>query len=824
VVVTHIKLLGDSAVAARYVGIGRSLVQQIETGVRPSKTTALELHDASIDARIVGTQAFITITGKGVSCTRYLESGHAKYGQYHHNRPNASDPATVSLGSLAYDDAEENDELFGGLKLAEFTPPNEPQWGHAKGLIPDSVDFPSLKDETGRVFKRTLFKSGEHSPKAFFKAPRLNEDVPSEDPYEATDGSGAAGSWPICTALEMKKAMVAKVPPSLYSGKMRLFVQALYGAPLSVAGVQALDVYEAISPARLKMKETIFDFSTGIFTSDDGTYWLIDLGTKVTVTRIHLSECGKSLSKVLAEYPPQGASAAETRQMVAKFEAYIFADATLDESFRFTLADIPAIQPLAYGWKFNWAGTEASCISFVQAGSGNDTYYNSSKQSVSISRDSMLVFSESQNALTDLEKERLRWQVTSSDTGTVSSFNFPWGSMFVWAPVWAYMQQYRRSGLNNFEVPKPGAGSIYGWYDIDDVFQEVHATHGTSETDNYASHDWYPPGDVVYDGLDLTYEVRADAKAKHIFTVSGIEKSVEVGSGTYAEGWFRVDGNMPDGPPYHTTGDTLGGPTGDDFPGTAIEGFGLGGGTPYVYSNQSGSVESKLVLRPTTDETTLDALRAIQDANDHYGSTINTEVWPYNIGFSWSMLRYKHSTYDRYLEEGSKTFGGAIALVIPFYDSEAAFCFKQQQTTKTSFSTRIGSGEVGPALATNNAGVIGLVIGYYSPDGFALWYRTITNVYKAFPDTSCCPYTYATGTPSTVTDNSVTCFKKDGAIAGVADNYNEIFDPSVLNEVLDTGNYCFTYTSAVHCFVNGSNVPSSHADFAYNTGTFIGWF
>lgn len=742
----HITFSGSPPVAGGYVGVGRTMIKAIKATVRKEGTSVMVLPDARIEARVVGLQDYLYIEAISDACSLYMESGYAQMGAYMHNRPGASDPAVVQLGNVGT-----SDHLFGTLDV-----------GNTSSTLPDSV------------VTAAKFVPGEISPKAFFAAPRLNETVPSEDPYEFTDGSGQAGEFPISLMLERKKKIVAEVCPSLYSGKMRLFVQSLFGAPLSIFYEQDMEIYAStMQPMFLKKNGVVLEYSSGIFTADDGTYWLLGLSTVVTVRRVRLTACGKALSKWLVNNPQN------SRVLQSEFEAFIFAGATIDKSFSFTLSDIPAINPMAYGWKFNWGGSQAACVSITgttpEGGGAHDFHYISSRQTVSISRSSNYAFDENQQNLSELQRERLRWTITSTNEITTPAFTYPWGTVFVWRPIYGEYVHQRVSGLDPAQVAR-GVGStieIYGWFDAGDEFKAVTLEYGLptySETGVPGSYNG-----PLFKGLADSRRYSALSLQQHKFK-SGDTILAEVilmsESGTTAD--ITIE-DVPDGPAI----------------GTMWEAFG-DGWLPFPFGNW-------VMIDQWTDES---------------GS--------FEASFGSLDIHYNRQTS---VFDDSKT--GAMALVIPFFDSEAIYGFQKSSEFHDEEFTCNGA-EIDQQTA------LGVVLGlrvvhvheqydnvppYTDPNKY-----TVINNFLQNEDISAAPSTNSIVVTGSSSKHAEKCSVKKGLVPGViADNTDDMFDASWQNEFMGLGNQCYTFTSAVENHVTGTNIEPSDPAFT-GGGTFIGWF
>lgn len=164
-----------------------------------------------------------------------------------------------------------------------------------------------------------------------------------------------------------KKIVVGWFPPSLFSGKMRLFMQAQYGARetkdgfrfhIDVLGESALLYYDTVQFGLWSHN------SPGIFTAPDKTFWLIVIrvvsGSTYTAVAYPLKQDanGKVLFK---QYAAGNYDAAEKDEL----EAYIFAHSTINtESPTYIGTWDAGVEgsAIAYGWKWKSDGSEASVV------------------------------------------------------------------------------------------------------------------------------------------------------------------------------------------------------------------------------------------------------------------------------------------------------------------------------------------------------------------------------------------------------------------------------------------------------------------------------
>lgn len=205
--------------------------------------------------------------------------------------------------------------------------------------------------------------------------PALSESMDSLAvgyPKKTTVPADDASREAYANATIAKKIMMSMFPASLYSGKMRSFMQALYGAKedksspltLKVAGSSFVLTY-----VRTEIELTLGLWahnSPGIFTAvdinGDTSFWLLSVTTtQFTAYPIKQDEAGKELLKTY------NSSAITDR---TKLEAYIFAHSfiALTDGKTYPISGMPTGGPLAYGWKFNSTGSKASIVLHEQVG------------------------------------------------------------------------------------------------------------------------------------------------------------------------------------------------------------------------------------------------------------------------------------------------------------------------------------------------------------------------------------------------------------------------------------------------------------------------
>lgn len=173
-----------------------------------------------------------------------------------------------------------------------------------------------------------------------------------------------------------KKVVAGFFPASMFSGKMRLFVQAQIGAKETTSYGMSVD--DSGGSPLLKYsyggREIQFGFwphlSVGIFAAPDGTFWLLSISsggtTNFTVMAYPLVILKRA--KRLYDIYKSGAYDSANKE---KIEAYLFAHSYLDLLKQSVIGGFSGSSggTLAYGWKFNSSGSEASIVVHERLGS-----------------------------------------------------------------------------------------------------------------------------------------------------------------------------------------------------------------------------------------------------------------------------------------------------------------------------------------------------------------------------------------------------------------------------------------------------------------------
>ena len=274
--------------------------------------------------------------------------------------------------------------------------------------------------------------------------------------------------------LVSKKACSMYCPPSMFTGKARLYVQALYGRDVKDWKWE-LYIPDGLSPRLLHENGATLNINTGVYTDDKHNHWLVTIFPDgILVTKLVR---GKKVEPLVDKWKDPAFSADHK-----KIEAYILAYSVPSTTMTFILdVSVPETQMLGYGWKFNWSGNKADIIKHIEG----TPEHTSMHYRFTFFRDSALVGPNNTP-----EQEAVRWTATLS---TVSGPHYWHNSQF--AQVIAY-PDWLSSGMwifgTKYGTTKGTGVPVYCFYNAVDVLEVFTYNASVGDARAMASRTSYP--------------------------------------------------------------------------------------------------------------------------------------------------------------------------------------------------------------------------------------------------------------------------------------------------------------------------------------------
>lgn len=436
-------------------------------------------------------------------------------------------------------------------------------------------------------------------------------------------------------AMIAKRAAMVSCPASMFSGKMRLFMQARYGALLDTTQVGGYFRIEGVgNTVRVDsvLLANLGNLGAGLFTTSDKRYFIIKAaGTSVQVIPLKArSGYAKAVSDLQAVIQ-SGAIGTD----LEKAEAYIFAHMELDYANTITYSgQLPDINPLCYSWNFKWDGSVADVISVGYGGAGIDSYF--------ISTHYRLTITHSVSGSTD------NWSFAYS---TISTEN--WidgrGTDHIFLPDYGTggrMVLYTMGlGFNHFAC----TGKLHCFYKKDGELVVSSYNRGTQSTTPawYETNaDW--PGSTSQDGY--AYVGNAIVKGRRWANYKLFNATTEHGGESFTVGASTYGGSFRTGSMVNV-----------DI------GHGLGCAAPPQYRYLAITVTS---LEGYTLSKPVDGWNGV------YCSAFTNDT--YTEKAYW--LRYNHENLGRIRDVYESTKTRAFqTFVIPFFDCSAVFVYEMDE-------------------------------------------------------------------------------------------------------------------------------------------------
>lgn len=353
----------------QYLPFARSRIKALRAGGQRYASQRFEVDGVSIDVQIVDDEEYIRI--KGGTCVLQMDSGMVDVVSTNY----IAEEASHRVGTL-----HETTRTSG--YNASFTEPDgdyllnpgETSSGQLSGAI----------SKSGKIKGR--IKPGPQDAQSF--APKLV--------LEPGEPLATFAYSPNDDDLLAKKTTAVNCPASIFTGRCRLYVQALYGRRLynysdsmSVGEQTELTSAPDKSPVRLAVAGTDLNgrpfltvqayaykdepatsisvtTSTGVHLDVvTGKHWLFNIqNNSIQVYPLRGTACAESMRKYLKIPLPAGVEALSEDDK-EHVEAYILSQCLPDVRHMQTTtsgANIPTHYSMGYGWHWNWTGLQSNIV------------------------------------------------------------------------------------------------------------------------------------------------------------------------------------------------------------------------------------------------------------------------------------------------------------------------------------------------------------------------------------------------------------------------------------------------------------------------------
>jgi len=216
----------------------------------------------------------------------------------------------------------------------------------------------------------------------------------------------------------IKKYSQVKVPSSSFSGKLRLFIQSLYGSPRSDYQTDGQDLLIGeLTDTQYPRIQISGNFETGknawLYTTSNYNYFIcIFKGDRIEFRAIDVSDIAKTFIKILKNHPRSN-----DFEFVTKIEAYILSTAKISNRSQDLIIQGPSIygSPLYHGWHVSWKGDIADIITSYKGQGGLQPEYIANHHQIKITEvindDGTISFSATN---TIIESNKNWWPWTSN--------------------------------------------------------------------------------------------------------------------------------------------------------------------------------------------------------------------------------------------------------------------------------------------------------------------------------------------------------------------------------------------------------------------------
>lgn len=619
----------------QYLPFARNRIQALRAAGLTHATDRKVFPDATVTVRIVDDVDYIEISG-GL-CLLPMESGVVDIGIY----ASGEDPYRFAAAILHENQGQ-------ALYNASFTPDG------AWRLNPSKKSAGQI---SGLLGKSSYFKG---------KVPYDAQPARSFAPRKIKDGDAFVND-PADQNLVDKKIAAMRCPASMFTGRTRLYAQAMYGQFLyppdnlrgdgSIVGASDIPlvcpVFLDTSPPSLSLQaykpkgdeaaypNVQLNTSCGVHLDAEGKHWLFAVETDhVYVYPLIGSACAEGLRKYLKGPVASDPISDEDRE---RLEAYVLSSCRpyVKQRVKIDLNVALVTYSMGYGWHWNWSGTQCDMVvntPFSQGGA--NTAMRSTHYRITMTRAGALwsFVNSTVEGPVDWTLYRAIWVITEP-----SWLNFSPGTI---APSYTLLKTtYRNTSAFNCDAP------FYCFYARDDLkvcragMAEGEGTPPASRwTQGFRSNDDFEnPGDIRYATVGLN---------------SGYTES----DSGYSDHWLA----------HFSCGDVV--------------------LSDLVYNKVRSGSRIEIV----------DKQAQAGDPELNWGSTLG--IWsievgspPYNVLTYYGFFTFPGSRAVRYRLQTygwTDTVQSRAAIVIPFYDAEAVYlqAEKKNVRSKTAGMSELQSG------------------------------------------------------------------------------------------------------------------------------------
>lgn len=650
----HVILLGDSQRAGAYLPYGKQLVRQLLASRQPyGKRVVAPKEGVLVEAWISGEHRWVRITAGG--CPQiFMDSGAVGLQNIGLHNPTL----TGQDGTLHYNTA-----------LRAYVPEEK-----LLGAIrpPSTGSDPSVELDASLAFAAAVGDEG-------------NREEDSE------------------TALAYKKYCASRIPPSIFTGKLRFYFQAKYGSRLAEWKFAANTANAPPSLdwlTKLEGEDFTFQFHsahTGIFTDARKRHWLVQLGVKgasatanmANVFLMKTTPCVEKLRAVLLDL----AVSSEDKERV---EAYILSQSAPDPAFCISKSvSIPLSASFGYGWHFNWSGTAADIVHVETISTGGSTYkHRSTHYRIGIQYNEAAVDDPSNTAL---ENEDRRWSFSLEQVEQKEWKNYKWQHVIA-HPDWSEQKLMIFGALLGARY---GDGApLYCYYNRDALKVVRYSCNGGGST-TYRSRSSTPAEAYGVLGWVTCTPPVVDPTA---LGLNGITYGDYVRSGEPVVAGFSADGTDIVGSQEAYSGTIV---AYSDKVRTYADFF-YNEYAPYAFDVDVGDAAAAPLVYGSGD-------CALTKWSWTSGGHTQAAIGPgYHEYTGWVQVEYNKTEYTRAFAETCR-----MLFVVPFGDAEAVYLWGDKQTTiqdsGTTYEQRLNVQEL-VGIHKIGGAEVAIAYNYYDPN------------------------------------------------------------------------------------------------------------